>query len=202
MKFIGVAGRAGSGKTTVAHAIAEAYYKDRPVYVYGFSHKLKQLVIDYFARPDGHKWVPSDLDKPENKNLKHSCRFIYREILQKIGKFFRDIWPDIWVEAWKSYVETLPDNAVVIVPDVRFPNELKAIHDKNGKVLRLTRVTASVKTIVEEDEDETEAALDDAEIATWASFYNGDVFDMLLWNQNMTIAEQNRAVLETVREWV
>jgi len=46
------------------------------------------------------------------------------------------IHPDIWVRAWE---QSLPEDADVVVDDVRFPNEVAAIRRLGGDVIRICR---------------------------------------------------------------
>lgn len=48
-------------------------------------------------------------------------------LLQKLGTLFRDHYHEnVWVD---RLVETLPTTGVIIVTDVRFPNEMEALHN-------------------------------------------------------------------------
>jgi hypothetical protein len=51
----------------------------------------------------------------------------------------RDVFhPDLWVHTVLRRCENAPWNNYVIA-DVRFPNEIKAIHDAGGKIIRVKR---------------------------------------------------------------
>lgn len=45
--------------------------------------------------------------------------------------------PDYWVERWKELVSETVGN--IVTDDVRFFNELAAVGDKNGVLIRVTR---------------------------------------------------------------
>ena len=91
-----------------------------------------------------------------------------------------------------------------IVPDVRFPNEVKAIQDMGGIVIRLTRCPI-------ESDDLTETALNDMETRSkhWEgvsvdatnSNYNR-MFDHLVDNTNMSIKETNEICLKIAKEYI
>jgi uncharacterized protein DUF4406 len=61
-----------------------------------------------------------------------------REFLQNLGVGVREhLGPDTWVEAaFRSYDPTQP----TAFTDVRFPNEVAAIRDRGGSIVRVTRV--------------------------------------------------------------
>jgi len=104
----------------------------------------------------GKEWSidrgPNLMKKPQGKEAKYQ-RFespmTAREFLQKLGTdAARDnIHPDFWVNAlFADYKELNLDFEVAkniypnwIITDVRFPNEVKAIKDRGGKVIRINR---------------------------------------------------------------
>jgi hypothetical protein len=62
-----------------------------------------------------------------------------REFLQYFGTtIVRKIYPQAWINATiNSILVEKPE--IAIIPDVRFPNEISAIKENNGIILRLTR---------------------------------------------------------------
>jgi len=106
-----------------------------------------------------------------------------REFLQHFGtEICRKIRSNIWVDSCVKRIEQ-SGTELAIVPDIRFPNEVKAIQKAGGKVIRLTRKP-------HEDEHDSENALND---------YDG--FDHILDNQDLNIDETNRALLEILKGW-
>ncbi len=96
-----------------------------------------------------------------------------RNLLQEIGTgMFRILDQDIWI---KSLIRRVNNEKydLAIVDDCRFPNELMGIlnHDKNNKVIRLTRS-------ISDDQHISETALD-----------NETNFSFVLDNANMTEKE-------------
>jgi hypothetical protein len=131
-------------------------------------------------------------------------------VLQKVGEFFRSLDPDVWVNAWKnsvldtigatimSNVEILCGHRIeaVLVGDVRYPTELKAIHKMGGKVVRFTRTNAPG------DQHESEIALDSFTLSTGG--HVGSIFDAIVDNRNMSVEEQNDFVWDLIikRGWL
>jgi hypothetical protein len=201
MKTIGISGRKGSGKTTVADfLLAELYDSGRyHVEIIGFSKAIKIKYVEMFA-PD-LKWYHLDLQ--ENKDRIGSHGKTHRVGLQEFGIAMRKIDPDIWIREWyKLATDSFAE--LIIVPDVRFPNEVRKLHAINGHIPRLT------STPFPEDKHESETALDDMELHTGTDIvkpprpHGTDVFDAIIDNANMSIDEQNKAVLELVteRKWI
>ena len=194
MILIGLSGKRGAGKDTVADALMEHF---RTGVSYGpsekirFSSGLKVMVANFFCGYDH----PDNLSLEKFKEAVHVCGKTNRQILQEVGVFMRDLWPDIWVN-WFEREASCYGLGPVIVPDVRFPNEVAKIHDLGGKVIRLTR------TPFPEDKHESETALDKMECATQYCdiHWEGDTFDAIIDNEKLSIEETNKAVLELVTE--
>jgi hypothetical protein len=110
-----------------------------------------------------------------------------REVLQVVGTdIFRRLYPQCWCYATlKQIEEEQPDFAVI--SDVRFPDEVEGIQEKGGKVIRFTKAP-----FAGQDEHRSETALDD---------YPLDKYDAVFKNDNMTIKQQNDAVVNILAEW-
>ena len=183
MKIIGLSGKMQSGKTTVAE-----YLEDKGIgVIHGFSNGIKDAVVSLFRC----NFMPYCLDRQSVKESVHKCGKTHREILQAVGLEMRNLWPDIWAEHWKHYM--LTSREPIIVPDVRFPNEVKAIQDMGGIVIRLTRNPV-------DSDNETETALD--------GFVDGDnrvgekYFDYVISNHALTINQTNEICLKTAKEYI
>ena len=73
-----------------------------------------------------------------------------RMLLQKIGTdlFRNQLHPNTWVSStFANYL-----NDAWIITDVRFPNELQAIKDRNGIVIRVNRNNSLFKSVIHESE--------------------------------------------------
>lgn len=109
-RLVGIAGYAGSGKDTAADVLVELGWQRA-----AFAGALKELAgrIGW----DGHKDEAG------------------RRLLQELGVAARDVLgADVWVNALMG---TLPQRAVIT--DVRFVNEVNAILDHGGLVVRVVR---------------------------------------------------------------
>lgn len=138
--------------------------------MYGFADALKWLAVDLFDIPE-----ECCFGTEEQKNQKHEhlrwenlpilVRDIEfgsphafgpmsaREFLQCFGTdICRGMWEPIWVNKCIKDVKR-EGTLLAIITDVRFPNEVKAVNDAGGVVLRLTRQ-------VFEDSHDSETALD------------------------------------------
>jgi hypothetical protein len=163
MKILGFSGRKKGGKTTAAEYVYGKVSGEREARIVPFAKELKEFTsmvfgIDYLDTDHrSHDW-----DKQEFKGRLHPCGKTYRELLQSFGTdYCRKMWPDIWIYHWeKNIAHVCPRCGLILVPDVRFPNELKAIQERGGHVIRLLR------TPQPEDNHESETALDAIEFGT------------------------------------
>lgn len=202
--IIGISGRKQAGKTTLAdYLVAKLDAGLTPTSSFSFADRLKDVVWEFWIQPIADDYADWNNDK--FKNTKHPCGLTYRELLQKVGTdWFRQLWPEVWLENLSFYMWKYGPSGHFIIPDVRFPNEVKWIQDKGGKVLRLTR------TPFPDDTHESETALDFAQnvslypegfVYTESCKYPVE-FDHTLCNGSCTEAEKNAAALPIITEWI
>lgn len=141
MRYIGLGHYSRTGKDTFANYLVEEFtqlgYRAKKL---PFAWKLKQICHDLYA------W--DGLREPEFYDTKEGEP--YRDIpLPTIGKTPVEIWVAmgtpavrecVYMDTWIRYVmDNDHDCDVLIVPDVRFPNEVQAIHDKGGIAGKIVR---------------------------------------------------------------
>lgn len=174
------------GKTTAVNDI-RTNYPDAPTH--NFADALKIIVARTFMPAD---LVPKNMSAVDwietNKHTISPCGLTVRQLLQVIGTdVFRAMWADVWVNAWKHrlpILNTPKSPKLILVADVRFPNEVKAVQALGGRVIRLTRAPYAA-----DDIHASETALDG---------YKG--FDMVVDNSGMTIEQQNQFIWDALRE--
>ena len=161
--IIGISGKAGSGKDTAAKML-EVLYANPDISYEDFVNKryknFADILIVHFA--DALKETAQVLfrlgewETNTQEGKKTTINWIgktVRELLQGIGQGLRDaIDFDLWVKilfantkGWSNY----------IIADVRYPNEIKAIKERNGILLRIDRKGAGAGN------HSSETALDD-----------------------------------------
>lgn len=140
--IIGFVGFIGSGKDTAADYLVNFHGFRRD----SFANTLKDAVAAVFGwdrvllegrtkearewREQVDQWWADRLDIPD---------LTPRWILQRWGtevcrKGFHD---DIWIASVENKMRKTTDN--IVISDVRFPNEIKAIHNAGGLVVRIKR---------------------------------------------------------------
>ena len=140
--LIGITGQKFSGKSTVAAMLANEFYKAngyRAIWdIDSFARPLKEIVCSLSGCTMEQL---EDYDFKENEvvpehlwafcaNEKHN----YRSLLQGMGDYLRSKNPNIFIDSI-----LVGDTANLIISDVRFPNEAKAIRDRGGLIVKIVR---------------------------------------------------------------
>lgn len=176
--IIGLSGKAQSGKGTIANFLVEnfGYIK------VSLADKLREalLVLDPILAHDGN----DPFDEPEVRYSSQVAAFGYertkaqfaeaRRLLQVLGtEVGRNILgQDVWVNA---LLNSLEPGKKYVIDDVRFPNEMFAVDNRGGFMLRVERPGAGLPGAAGLHESET--ALDDWDFE-FAVLNNGDVSEL------------------------
>jgi hypothetical protein len=140
-KIIGIVGFIGSGKDTVADYLVNFHQFRRE----SFANSLKDAVSVVFGwdrdmlegRTNQSRIWRETKDEWWSKRL--GCDVTPRWVLQYWGtevirKGFHD---DMWVASLENRLRSSKDD--IVITDCRFPNEIKAIHNAGGRVVRIKR---------------------------------------------------------------
>lgn len=152
--------------------------------VYHFADPLKEMAVSLFGlNPDlvygtnDQKNEKTDFrweNMPDNFDNKEG-RVTHREFLEHFGtKIIRKIKNDAWCNYSLKKI-LIEQSEIAIIPDVRFPNEVDAILDAGGIVIRLTRNQFDSKA-------EPEVALDKDK-------FDWDKFSLVIDNQSMGLED-------------
>ena len=161
--IIGISGKAGSGKDTAAKMLEVLYanpnisYEDfanrkyknfADIQIMHFADILKETVQALFGIGE---W---ETGTQEGKKVTISwIGKTVRELLQEVGQGLRDaVDPNLWIKALFANTE---DWSNYIIADVRYPNELEAIKERDGVLIRIDRNSAGAGN------HSSEIALDD-----------------------------------------
>ena len=181
-QIIAFAGRKQSGKTTSAEFVANLFWQHKDSKIYNFADPLKNLCIDILGLE--HKQC---YGSDEDKNQLVDCywdnhQLSAREVLQIVGTdMFRRMQNHVWSNATiRQILKDKPN--IAIIADCRFPNEVNAIKNVGGIVIKLTRNPYN-------SYHASEMALDSDQ-------YNQSMFDLVIENGNMTIVEHNKVIYE------
>lgn len=130
--IIGFTGYAGSGKSTAAQILIRKH----GFTLVKFAGSLKQMARCLGL---GEREIEGDLKEVPHPLL---CGKSPRQFMQLLGtEFGREmIGQDLWVRvAMAGAARALDQGGRVVIDDVRYPNEVAAIRDMGGRVLRISR---------------------------------------------------------------
>jgi len=176
MKVVLISGKARHGKDTVARCMEQYLYE----------HGEKVLVTHY-----------GDL-------VKYTCKAFFkwngvkdnngRTLLQKVGTdYIRNKYPNFWVDYVIGVVTSFQDQwDYVLIPDVRFPNEIyrwESCEDVEVIRLRVNRDGYESVLTPEQQAHESETALD------------GYLFDYIIKNDK-GLCELNEKVISFIKEYL
>ncbi|MEU6684428.1 hypothetical protein [Streptomyces sp. NPDC046832] len=161
-KSIGLIGRAQSGKDSVGSRLQQRYGYQRVAFADPLKKAALQLNPFVTAWTGGtnsrqvrlaeivhlHGWDEAKTAYPE-----------VRRILQHIGQTVREIAPDFWIQAAIPAVKAAYSlNLPVVVTDVRYENEARALEGMGFHMIRVTRPGAGVRGDGARHKSETELA--------------------------------------------
>lgn len=138
--FIGIGGKKTSGKDTVANIIAKKIKEvNGNAEIVHIATPLKRRVAQFIENREADYVDLStfDRDKEAAKYNIGGKNISWREALQKEGALMREIYgEDVWINKMK-FSPVASD--VIIVPDIRYANEVKFIQDKGGVLIYIER---------------------------------------------------------------
>jgi len=147
------------------------------VKLYSFADILKQnicmdilgMTYDQCYGSDSQKNSMTDMSW-DGKNM------TARDIMQFVGTdVFRKLKSSVWVDATLKKISS-DKSKLAVITDCRFPNEIAAIKEIGGKVIRLTRSPFESDHISENILDKNN--------------YDWNNFDFIIDNHNMSILDQ------------
>ena len=183
-QIIAFAGRKQSGKTSACEFTANVFTQtlQQTSCIYNFADPLKKMCIDILGLTY-EQCYGSD----ESKNEYVDCLWpdsgkamTAREVMQYVGTdIFRKMQHNVWADATirKIQDENLP---LAVIADCRFPNEVQAVKNAGGLVIKLNRNLYN-------STHESETALDE-------NRYDQSNFDFLIDNTDLDIGEKNELI--------
>lgn len=149
IKLVGIHGKAGSGKDTVARFLTDTF---KNCYATAFASSLKKSAAEAFGI-SYNDFDDRDLKETINPNWGLSPRQIaqffgteiFRETIQQLNP---DIGRDFWIKrlALRLNNTLLPENEgeydsgdMMVISDVRFQNEYDWVISNQGIIIHLTR---------------------------------------------------------------
>jgi hypothetical protein len=139
-KLIGLIGCAGAGKSTVANIMETNYKFSKIRFANAIKSMLRALLFE--AGIDHgriHEMLDGSLKESGCDELSgKSPRYCMQTLGTEWGREF--ISQNFWVDLTMHSVDgLLAVSESVVIDDVRFPNEVKAVKDSGGKIFRVMR---------------------------------------------------------------
>lgn len=184
--IIAFAGRKQSGKTTCSefllkyfNGIIEPFNSSK---LYNFADPLKKDICMNILGMSYEQCYGTDDQKNELVNCYwNNKQLTAREVMQFVGTdVFRTMQNNVWADATIHKIN-IEQPKVAIIADCRFPNEVEAIKNAGGIIIKLTRNPFNADHI-------SEKALDE-------EFYPIANFDFVIDNRTMTIPQQNNTII-------
>ena len=189
--IVAFAGRKQSGKTTCSEFIAK-YFNGviepfNGAKIYNFADPLKKDICMNILGLTYNQCYGEDIDKNTLTDIEWEGKKLNaREVMQFVGtNIFRKMKNDVWSGATINKIRNETPN-LAIIADCRFPNEVEAVKNAGGIVIKLTRNPYN-------SNHESEVALDEIN-------YSNSNFDLIIHNESLTIPEQNEVVLNFLKK--
>jgi len=137
MELIGIAGLAGSGKTSAA----QWFGLERGAFLAAFADPIKQAVVNMFGL-EYDIFVDRVAKETPLPDIGRSPRYLAQTLGTEWGRNL--VHPDVWLLAMESRLKGFGvwgrRGATVVIHDMRFENEAKWIRKNNGVVLHVERL--------------------------------------------------------------
>lgn len=140
MKLIGLTGPKQVGKDTFANFIKDRLGLQYKVITYAFARPLKEVCKTLFLLTDEQLHDPilkEQIDPRWNKTPRQLFQFVGTDFVRN------QLDPNFWIKHFEYWYTSLSmetkENAIVIVTDIRFQNEMQIVHDYGGLIVRIQR---------------------------------------------------------------
>jgi hypothetical protein len=159
------------------------------VKIYHFADYLKQMCVELFDLKPSQVYGTDEDKNTETQYSRNGWnhKMTARDFLQYFGtEIMREIKDTVWVDHTIKKIEN-ESPIVSIIPDVRFPNEVHAIKEAGGLVIRLTRSPS-------DSDHQCEKALDKEN-------FDWDKFDYVVENNNCSVGQLKEKIVLMNHLW-
>jgi hypothetical protein len=134
-RIVGIGGRAGAGKDTFAESLLSFLAPYCVAIDFHFASLLKSLAHALFDWAGLRSEAYYDEHRDEREKILERIGLTPRQVWQKFGMAMRDIYPDVWVRSLADLLERDDGLDIIVIPDVRFSNEMEWIKAQGGWLL-------------------------------------------------------------------
>lgn len=119
MRLIGLAGRARTGKDSIADRLDQHGY-----FSLAFADPIRNILLNELG-------FPRDLATNEKEQDAPEFGASYRKMAQTLGDWGRALHPDFWIHRLEQHIDEFADPPQrIVITDVRYPNEAAWIRDR------------------------------------------------------------------------
>lgn len=178
------AGKKQSGKTTACEFVAEQF-PGKKIGFYNFADPLKELCMEILGLSHQQCYGEN-----RHKNEVVDCywngkQLTAREVMQIVGTdWLRTMQDHVWASATIRKIQK-ENPEIALVGDCRFPNEVEAVQNAGGIVIKLERAMYY-------SDHPSEVALD-------RNNYDPLKFDGVVQNQYMELEGKNETILRMLK---
>lgn len=143
MLVIALGHRSGVGKDTLARYLMEAFEtRQLNVQIRHFASVIKDVSARLFGWAGVQRAEHYDQDRAERTKIIPALGMTVLELWVRVGQNMRDIHEDVWVEHLFREIKQGVD--VLIIPDCRFLNEIKAVRRRGGWCVKVVSRAAPI----------------------------------------------------------
>jgi hypothetical protein len=139
MVVIGIAGKKRSGKDTTAKTLIECAQQEhitatRRALADPVKEECASMLAPFMHPLKSYSEIVAEMHADETKEK-------YRPLLQFWGMFRRESNQLYWIDKLRAWIlrNCREEREIVVVPDVRFPNEVEMVKQLGGVVVNVTR---------------------------------------------------------------
>lgn len=183
--IIAFAGTKQSGKTTCAENVLNFFTRStvaKRAKIYNFADPLKRDICMNILGLSETQCYGGDMDKNATTDITwNNKKLTAREVMQVVGTdIFRKLKHNVWADATIIKIHN-EKPSLALIADCRFPNEVDAVKNAGGLVIRLTRKPY-------ESDHPSETALEQDN-------YDWKNFDIVFDNKDMCLNDQENNLI-------
>lgn len=131
--IIGFAGKAGAGKSTAADCLQqEGFVRD------AYAAKIKKAVSEIFCIPMetllGDRTIKEQIDPYWGMSSRKIMQLFGTEACRRV--FGEALWERV---LWRRWTDLKLSEYNLVIDDIRYPNEARAILDRGGRIIEIVR---------------------------------------------------------------
>ena len=185
IRYIGLVGPAGVGKTTFARTLLSVGARDKGSqgFLCSFATPLRQEIVKMYGKQHAKfltrfsdKTTPVVFGQGESwaRKIYGEVPQTYRQLLQFHGTYRRKQDPEYWLKKMDEHLSDLTHylgivDPVIVFDDVRYQNELDYVENLGGKVYELSRRGFNPYELSHESEKQTLTGAEPISLPVWGS---------------------------------